>query len=262
MQGEIASIGRQHPAKLASAIAHHCLGSLAPEQLQAFKNLEAWIKTTEGCRNIYDDLEYNDGDLRDLFELLDHAFFRGLLSRSTVSFHAYFTSALPANTLGRCSAPVQNTKYLRIKELQAEEKRRISPSAQLHRHICTLLHEMLHAVFHALACVCAVCSCRENIRLTSGLSGHGPLWRVLLDKTERVADQRLMRVLQEECGPWVLSCVALDGGRFDVVVEEKQSVKVREDEVEMFRARRRPRKGGMRRLWKNPRVRVSRRKKL
>lgn len=83
----------------------------------------------------------------------------------------------------------------------------LRPTAQhpgsLLEFICTLMHEMCHALL-MFACECSVCMCALNKIKGSGLTGHGPSWRRIREAVEATANSYLggfpeLFVLSSEC---------------------------------------------------------------
>ena len=56
--------------------------------------------------------------------------------------------------------------------------------------VCTLLHEMCHALFQ-FACRCFHCRCKLNIMSEEGLTAYGPSWQRIRNAVEVTVTRHL-----------------------------------------------------------------------
>ena len=103
------------------------------------------------------------------FNAFNDIFFFGCL-KSLCKVQFYPQEAMRPGLRGQCTYPQNGTCLIRIKS----GSRKGPPKTRLTGYLSTLVHEMLHAVFHTYVCRCGhVC---KN-RYAESVGGHGIAWQ-------------------------------------------------------------------------------------
>ena len=128
-------------------------------------------------------------DLKDSFSVLDDfIFLRALRNRCRVEWVEEPRDGRNLGMVGWCEWAEETnqgpTQWIRIVRPTAQKPKTVQDI------LCTLIHEMCHAIF-AFKCKCVSCCCTLNMINGEGLDGHGPSWEKLRRAIEETANQHL-----------------------------------------------------------------------